>query len=79
MRQMYLNAIVPSEQRATVLSFDNLLGSAGGVVVQSVLGRVADVHGYGPAYLVGAVIQAAALPFLALARKADAPADVIED
>ena len=46
MRQAYLNGLIPSEQRATVLSFDNLMGSAGGVVAQPVLGRVADVSGY---------------------------------
>ena len=39
LRQAYLNGIIPSEQRATVLSFDNLMGSAGGVVFQPILGR----------------------------------------
>ena len=39
-------ALIPSEQRATVLSFDNLMSSAGGVVAQPALGRVADVYGY---------------------------------
>ncbi|MGW7683146.1 MFS transporter [Kribbella sp. NPDC054772] len=68
-RQAYLNSHIPSEQRATVLSFDNLLGSAGGVVIQPTLGRAADVWGYGTAYLVSAVIQALAVPFLALARR----------
>ena len=79
MRQAYLNGVIPSGQRATVLSFDNLMGSAGGVVVQPALGRVADVGGYASAYLVGAVIQAASLPFLVLARREAAPADRIED
>lgn len=69
-RQAYLNAHIPSAQRATVLSFDNLLGSAGGVVAQPALGRTADVWGYGPAYLVSAVIQVLAVPFLGLARRA---------
>ncbi|MFF0342593.1 MFS transporter [Kribbella sp. NPDC004875] len=68
-RQAYLNSHIPSEQRATVLSFDNLLGSAGGVVIQPALGRTADVWGYGTAYLVSAVIQVLAVPFLALARR----------
>jgi MFS family permease len=77
-RQAYLNAIIPSQQRATVLSFDNLMGSAGGVAAQPALGRVADVWGYSSAYLVSAVIQVAALPFLVLARKEDAASDRIE-
>ena len=79
MRQTYLNRVIPSAQRATVLSFDNLMGSAGGVVVQPALGRVADVGGYASAYVVGALIQAAALPFLVLARRVDSPADRITD
>src|SRR6185295_4538758 len=79
MRQIYLNGVIPSAQRATVLSFDNLMGSAGGVVVQPALGRVADAAGYGTAYLVGAVIQLGALPFLLLARRENAPSDAIED
>ncbi|MFG1911266.1 MFS transporter [Kribbella sp. NPDC048928] len=67
-RQAYLNSHIPSEQRATVLSFDNLLGSAGGVVLQPTLGRTADAWGYGPAYLISAVIQLLAVPFLSLTR-----------
>ena len=78
-RQAYLNGIIPSAQRATVLSFDNLMGSAGGVVVQPVLGHLADLAGYARTYLIGAVIQAAALPFLLLARRENAPSDPIEE
>ena len=61
-----------------VLSFDSLLASTGGVVIQPALGRAADVWGYGPAYLLTAVIQLFALPFLALeirrGRKHSGPA-----
>ncbi len=78
MRQAYLNGLIPSEQRATVLSFDNLMGSAGGVVAQPVLGRVADVSGYALSYLVSAAIQVVALPFLVLARRENASSDPIE-
>ena len=53
MRQAYLNGVIPSEQRATVLSFDSLMGSAGGVVAQPILGRVADVSGYAASYAGG--------------------------
>ena len=38
-RQMYLNGIIPSEQRATILSFDSLMGSGGAVVFQPILGK----------------------------------------
>ena len=77
LRQAYLNGIIPSEQRATVLSFDNLMGSAGGVVFQPILGRVADVNGYGASYVVSGAIQALALPFIFLARREKAVSDPI--
>jgi MFS family permease len=76
-RQAFVNGCISSEQRATVLSFDSLLGSAGGVVSQPVLGRVADVSGYAASYAVSAGIYALAVPFLWLARRADAPGDYV--
>jgi MFS family permease len=77
LRQAYVNGLIPSAQRATVLSFDNLMGSAGGVVAQPALGRVADASGYGPSYLVSGAIQAAAIPFIFLARRERASSDPI--
>jgi MFS family permease len=79
LRQAFVNGLIPSAQRATVLSFDNLMGSAGGVVAQPVLGRVADVNGYGPSYLVSAAIQAVGIPFAILARRERAASDPIID
>ena len=78
-RQAYVNGIIPSEQRATVLSFDSLMGSAGGVVIQPALGRSADVWSYSTSYLFSAAIQAVALPFLGLARRENATSDPIPD
>ena len=78
-RQAYINGIIPSQQRATVLSFDSLMGSAGGVVAQPALGRVADVSGYATAYVVSAAIQLTALPFLVMARREKASSDRIEE
>ena len=43
-RRAYLNGMIPSQQRATILSFDSLIASAGGIVAQPALGRVADVY-----------------------------------
>lgn len=76
-RQAYLNERIPSAQRATVLSSDNVLASGGGVIIQPTLGRAADVWGFGASYLVGAVIQLLALPFLLLAGRA--PGQVISE
>lgn len=78
LRQSYLNGEIPSAQRATVLSFDSLMGSAGGVVTQPALGRVADVAGYPASYLASAAIQTLALPFMLLARRERAASDPIE-
>lgn len=77
-RQTYLNGMIPSQQRATILSFDSLMSSSGGVWTQPVLGRAADAWGYAPSYLLGAGLSALAVPFLALSRRQDAPADTIE-
>jgi MFS family permease len=77
-RQTYINGLIPSQQRATVLSFDSLMASSGGVWVQPVLGRAADVWGYAPSYLLGAGISALSLPFLVLSRRQNAPADTVE-
>src|SRR5215213_5411876 len=74
-RQAYLNGLIPSRQRATILSFDSLMSSAGGVWAQPALGRAADVWGYGPSYLLAGGISALAIPFLALSRRLHAPAD----
>jgi MFS family permease len=77
-RQTYLNGLIPSRQRATILSFDSMMDSTGGVWAQPVLGRVADVWGYAPSYLAGAGISLLSLPFLFLSRRQNAPADTIE-
>jgi MFS family permease len=74
-RQSYLNGMIPSGQRATILSFDSMLGSAGGVVIQPGLGRAADVWGYGSSYVIGAAITTLALPFIYLSRRQSPAAD----
>jgi len=76
-RQAYLNGIIPSEQRATVLSFDSLMGSSGGIFVQPLLGKAADVWSYSASYAIASCVQLAALPFLLLAKKEHASSDPI--
>ena len=76
-RQAYINGLIPSRQRATILSFDSLMASSGGVWTQPVLGRAADVWGYAPSYLMSAGISALALPFLVRSRRQNAPADTV--
>jgi MFS family permease len=74
-QQAYMNGCIPSEQRATVLSFVSLTGSAGGVVAQPALGRVADVFSYGVAYVVAGVVYVLGLPFMIAVRRMNLPAD----
>ena len=63
-RQAYLNGMIPPRQRATILSFDSLMTSTGGVVAQPALGRAADVWGYPASLLLSAGLSALALPFV---------------
>ena len=79
LRQAFINGCIPSKQRATVLSFDALLGSSGGVVSQPLLGRSADVWSYSTSYLITSAVSAAAIPFIWLARRERSVADIISD
>ncbi len=78
-RQAYLNALIESRERATVLSFDSLLGSSGAVVAQPMLGRAADAWGYPLSYVCSAGIQTLSVPFLWLARREAADADSLAE
>ncbi len=77
-RQTYLNGLIPSRQRATIISFDSMMSSSGGVWAQPILGRAADVWGYPSSYVISAGISALALPALAFSRRQNAPADTVE-
>ncbi len=77
-RQTYLNSQIPSKQRATVISFDSLMASSGGIVIQPVLGRVADVWSYPASYAAASLIQSIAIPFILLAKREQVAGDVVE-
>jgi MFS family permease len=77
-RQTYMNGLIPSRQRATILSFDSMMSSTGGVWAQPVLGRAADAWGYAPSYLMSAGISVLAIPCLVLSRRQNEPADTVE-
>jgi MFS family permease len=77
-RQAFINGAIPSEQRATVLSFDSLMGSAGGIFIQPTLGKVADMYGYSASFFVSGIFQVIAAPFILLAKKEDIKSDKIE-
>ncbi len=78
-RQAYINGLIASKERATVLSFDSMLGSSGAVAIQPILGKTADIWGYPISYLGTAVVQALAIPFIWLARRERASSDAIDN
>jgi MFS family permease len=78
-RQAYVNGLIPSKERATVLSFDSLLGSGGAVAIQPLLGKAADAWSYPTSYVCSAAIQALALPFMWLARRERPASDPMID
>jgi MFS family permease len=78
-RQAYLNGLIESKERATVLSFDSLLGSSGAVGIQPMLGKVADAWSYPTSYVCSGAIQALAIPFIWLARRERADTDPMVD
>ncbi|HTE22365.1 MAG TPA: MFS transporter [Candidatus Limnocylindria bacterium] len=77
--QAYLNGLIASGERATVLSSDNLLGSSGGAVFQPLLGKSAEAWGYPASYVISAGISLIALPFILLAKRQKAASDRIID
>ena len=78
-RQAYLHQVVPSEQRATVVSFDSLVSNAGGVGGQLGLGALGEGRGVGTAFVAGGLATAAAIPLVARVRSLGGPADRIGD
>jgi MFS family permease len=77
-RQAYMNGMIPSKQRATVLSFDSLVGNIGSSAIQPALGKAADVYSYGTSFILGGSLQLLALPYLYLSRRQNDPADTLE-
>lgn len=78
-RQAYLNAMIPSRQRATVLSFASSMGSVGGVVIQPALGTAAGAYGYATSLVVGGAIQLISAPLLYLSRGERSTVDLATD
>ena len=76
-RSAYLHQVVPTEQRATVVSFDSMVSNAGGIGGQVGLGALGEARSVGAAFVTGGVATAAALPLLAKLRHLRGAADYI--
>jgi MFS family permease len=74
-RQAFVHEMVPSAQRATVVSFDSMVAGVGGVVGQVGLGAVADRRGYSAGYIIGGAVTLVAVPLVLLVRKRSDIAD----
>jgi MFS family permease len=76
-RQAYFHGVVPGVQRATVLSFDSMVGSAGGAAGQVGLGALGDVRSVQAGFLIGGLVSLVAVPLTLSVRKMEEGADVI--
>jgi MFS family permease len=76
-KQAYFHQEIPSEQRATVVSFDSLVSSAGSMLGQTGLGRLAQTYSLGAGYVVGGLVTAVAWPVVLVLRRRNDPSDII--
>jgi MFS family permease len=70
-KQGWLNARIPSRERATIISLDALFGDGGMTVGQIGLGYVSQVVSIPFAWLLGGITQFAGVPLLGKARQAE--------
>lgn len=74
-RQAYFHEVVPSDRRATVVSFDSMVSGVGGALGQVSLGALADRDGYSAGYVVGGAVTLLSIPLVALVRRSNDAAD----
>ena len=74
-KQGYLNAHIPSAQRATIISLDSLFADVGGVMGQSGWGYLAKMRSIGEAWLYSGATLILAAPLYWIARKNDKSLD----
>jgi MFS family permease len=76
-KQAYMHKIIPSEQRATVISFDSLMASGGSMLGQGGLGYLVQIQSYSGGYVTGGLITLLALPILFVLRRLGKQTDYI--
>jgi MFS family permease len=77
-RQTYLHYSIPSSERATLVSFDALVGSLGSVGGQTGLGYLSQERSIPVGFVVGGLATILALPIFGRLRALNEPADRIE-
>jgi len=73
--QAYLHAVIPTEQRATVLSLNSLVASVGSMGGQGGLGWLAASRSLGAGYVTGGIAAALAIPWILAMRRLGGDAD----
>jgi predicted MFS family arabinose efflux permease len=76
-RQTYLHNSIPSSERATLVSFDSLVGSLGSVGGQTGLGFLSQERSIPVGFVVGGLATFLSLPIFGRLRRLDEPADQI--
>jgi MFS family permease len=76
-RQSYLHQLIPAAQRATVISFDSMVGGTGGVAGQVGLGALAESRSISAGYVVGGFWSLLTVPLLLVVRRMGTEADRI--
>ena len=76
-RQTYLHQSIPTSERATLVSFDSLVGSLGSVGGQTGLGFLSQERSIPVGFVVGGLATILALPIFGRLRALNEPADRI--
>ena len=76
-KQAYLNAHIPSTQRATIISLDSMFANGGGVLGQTAWGWVARTRSIGTAWAWSGLTLLLGVPLYWLARRRDRHLDTI--
>jgi MFS family permease len=77
-RQTYFHGLIPTEQRATLVSFDSLIGSVGSIGGQTGLGWLSQERSIAAGFVVGGLATVVNIPILWRLRARTDPADVIK-
>ena len=76
-RQSYIHHVVPSAQRATVISVDSMFANAGGIVSQTGLGQLSQRASIAHGYVFGGALILICIPIVWALRRMDSEADRI--
>ena len=76
-RQTYLHGSIPTSERATLVSFDSLVGNLGSVGGQTGLGYLSQVQSVPAGFVVGGLATVFTIPLFVRLRRLNDPVDVI--